>query len=170
MLREELMTLVQQTRTTEIYTVTGIAAFYAWLVTNSTDVPVAAWFIPAPLTFIAGIRCLELYRCTRDIAAYLLKLEEQFFTEHSVLPGWERYLVKRRRIQLAPTAVVLWLCLLGGTLCAPFVLAKKTVNELPQRNKTVTLPPDTVQILVTLRSATNHSDSGSVTNLYLARP
>ncbi len=122
MLRDEVMSLVAETRKLETASIVAVAALYAWL--SAHTVPREAWYIGVPLVLLAGIRSIALFHRVGFIARYMRLIEAEFLTTPTSLPGYERYFAQQTTQRIAPSAIAFWVVILVVTLVAPSFLAK----------------------------------------------
>ena len=143
-LREEAVSLFEETRRMEVYTVVAVAALYAWLLKeNPQGIHVRALFIGTGLVLLAGIRCYVLRRRIQDTAKYLLRIEEFLFGANPPhvknLPGWEHYLSrgKGKPKPLSWVAVAFWIILFVATIIAPIWIERVREAKASGRQATV---------------------------------
>jgi hypothetical protein len=121
MLRREALAIVSETRKLETLTATATAAIYAWLVTTK-GMSYYAWFIPAALVFLGGIRCKALALRIDEIANYLVDIEIRLLGNTEKPSGWERWCKDNPNSKITYTAIAFWVVLFALTLVAPSYL------------------------------------------------
>jgi hypothetical protein len=124
MLREEIFFHLKETRKLEIYAITGISILYAWLITHDTTS--IKFFIGFFIPILGGIRSWVSLTRIKEIAGYLRKLEQAFFTENDYPKGWEIYFdsLPQERTSMTEIAYGFWVVLLLVTIISPFVFGK----------------------------------------------
>jgi hypothetical protein len=134
-LRAEIEMLVKDARSLELYVLTGLVAYYAWLLTHcvpgaTTLVPLThaklslqlvPWLIPIALPILGAWRSWANLGRIIDIGAYITEIEGNLFADDRPLgprKGWEHFVEKRRRerpIRQASHTIV-WILLIGVTV------------------------------------------------------
>ena len=114
-LRNEAITLSQESRKLELAAIGGTGAVYAWLATNQIgDLQELAWFIPLLFSLAGSLRAWVMNKSIKVISTYLLKIESSLSEDE----GWEQYF-KTRRGYLFGSAVAFWICFILITLAVP---------------------------------------------------
>ncbi len=118
-LRSEITEGVKECAALEKYTVTACAAFWSWVLAQST-LPVLDFLKWIPLIFCAltGIRSLALFRSIMRLCAYLELVQKEWGSENAF--RWELY-VKPYRLGLALPGFAVWFSILMGNA---FIAAK----------------------------------------------
>jgi hypothetical protein len=98
----------------------GIAAgsIYTWLLLNKDKVSShAVWYIVPVVLLICAVRCLDLTIRIKDVAKYILRIEDVAFEHDEKLRGFEHYKLTRPWLDFASTAFVTigWLVMIGGS-------------------------------------------------------
>jgi hypothetical protein len=126
MLREEIMQHLHESRQLELYGVGAVAAFYAWLLTNSTSAPRWSGFIGVLIPLFGGLRGYVTGLRIDEIASYLRNLEQIAFTESTQPLGWERHFagIGTKRLTRMSSALV-WVVLLATAVLASSLLIWK---------------------------------------------
>jgi hypothetical protein len=112
-LHSELHSHVQETLNLEKYTVVGLAAYYAWVLTHPHAGKAFIWWIPVLLPLVAGLRSLALYKHIGVIAKYLRIQEVPL---HGGKTGWEAFYLKHRFPWRGLIAVFIWVSIFVLTI------------------------------------------------------
>ena len=132
-LRREIDAHTEAVRESETYAVAAAGIVYAWLFTaGAGKAPQAAWFIPAFITFFAGLRCLAIALHVEDVAGYIQLLEKAYPSPPNSGTRYEGFLRRNpsRWIRRPPKewplygilSGVFWVTLFAVTTTVPFIV------------------------------------------------
>ncbi|WP_309398321.1 hypothetical protein [Cerasicoccus maritimus] len=117
-LRNEAISLSQESRKLELVAVAGTGGVYAWLATNNLgNLQSAAWFIPVLFSLAGSLRAWAINKNIGVISKYLLTVE----SELSDNEGWEAFF-KPRRGHLFGSAVTFWILFILITFTVPIAV------------------------------------------------
>lgn len=125
-LKTEVAGLVEHSRKLEIYTVGGMAAFYAWFVTALSCEHLSRYIlcIPVLIAVLGGFRSWAVLTRIGEISAYIEKVESVFALRDKGLLGWETELRAKASGPFASTATVFWVLLVAASVAAGAVLPR----------------------------------------------
>ena len=101
--RAEINELIKDTRSLELYALTGIVVYYAWLLTHCLSQPHTAWIawlIPVVLPVLVAWRSTENITGVVNVGKYVRKIEDdavEFSGHAGAAEGWENYLSEIRK-------------------------------------------------------------------------
>ena len=122
-LRQEILQKVDAAFRLEVYAVTGVAAVYAWLVTQRAAIPRSVWFIPVLFPLLGLLRAKTLGHQMVVAGKYLRLLEKRMRPkglddEGDIVHGWEGYLHRSDvwRTFVDWVSTLFWLVFIGLTV------------------------------------------------------
>jgi hypothetical protein len=124
-LKEEISLLLQEIRKLEMAGAIAVAAILSWFASQSMQ-PGPAWYIPALIPPLAGLRSWALYLRVRQLSKYISSIESVSLKGYGGPSGWESS-DKRVTAGILASAVIFWLALHVAALAAPSLLTKVPV-------------------------------------------
>ena len=115
-LKDEILSLVKETRYLETLALGGTGGVYAWLAVNSTkQIATIGWWIPVLFPVFAILRQVALLSRIMHIAEYIRAIEKEICENQ--LPGWETFLQEKRKkvfpsLLISISAFMFWIVLL----------------------------------------------------------
>jgi hypothetical protein len=91
LLKQEIASAVQESRTLERYALIATAAVWSWLVTMGDNVPGVLWWIPTLLVAFAAFRSLALHVAVNRLGRYI-RDEVESQTCDGQPCGWEHFI------------------------------------------------------------------------------
>ena len=108
-------------RKLELFSVSGIAAIYAWLATKSGISPVA-WLIPCLLSLFGAYRSFTLSKSIKRQYQYLHKIEQELKSVKDNHLGWFQYRHNSQGAGMTTSRIVFWALLIVVTIVAPLFI------------------------------------------------
>jgi hypothetical protein len=138
-LRKEIELYQQTSAALERNIVFVIGVSWAWLFSVRAEVPALAWLIPCLFALLGFIRALNKRRFSRNVHAYLMKVEDEFLGGHQA-GGWEHWTDNRA---WSPVSTALfWLLLILSTITvAWYEISLSSVSQPRAAGSAVTPSP-----------------------------
>lgn len=146
MLRDEIISLVDQMRKMEILAVGAIAVFFGWAASLDNPPP-AIWYVPLCLVPICALRHYALAQHIGAVAVYLIKIEARWGGRcGDDLPGWQRHYEanSKTRDLMCRVDNLFWSGLAVLTLCVGLafqLIPRKEANHSPLKVQIVDAKP-----------------------------